>query len=95
MRSCRKDPMAACRTTGSSGWPRPSWPDVAVCGGGLTPSPLVIRRVATSMIALAHCWPGPTESAMARRIAVWESEKTVCLRPECCLASKILRAWCS
>ena len=45
------------------------------------------------MIALAHCWPGPKESNIARRIAGWESEKIEYLSPDCCLASKILKAW--
>ena len=59
----------------------------------LTSLPLATRREATSMVALAHCWPGPTESVMARRVAGWESEKIVYLRPDCCFASKIFRAW--
>ena len=29
---------------------------------------LTIRRVATSMVALAYCWPGPKESDIARQM---------------------------
>ena len=45
----------------------------------------------TSMMALAHCWPGPSESFRALRIAAWESEKMYLL-PSCPLASRTLTA---
>ena len=45
------------------------------------------------MIALAHCWPGPSASDSALLIAGWQSEKTVYFLPAWSLSSKTLRAW--
>ena len=44
-------------------------------------------------MARAQCWPGPSWSDSARWMAGWQSEKTICLCPDCPRFSKILKAW--
>ena len=85
------EPSAAslARSSANSFLATPLWAGTQKSATSLS---LATISEATLVIALAHCWPGPRASERAHLIADCESEKIVYLRPDSCLAQKILRA---
>lgn len=55
--------------------------------------PRLVRRLHTSMLAIANFCPGPVSSGRARSIAALESEKMVQSWPSSFRSSRIFDAW--
>ena len=71
----------------------PSTPTWAGTHRMRTSLPRPTSPAASSMIALAHCWQGPSASDNALLMAGWQSENTVYFLPDWSLSSKMLSAW--